>query len=76
MNGETEIMILKINHMYFAGLALIAIFWGSNFGISRWAMGVFPPEVFVFLRFGFALPFLFVILKWTEGYVRLRRGTC
>lgn len=47
----------------------MAIIWGVNFGISRWAMDVFPAEIFVLLRFGLALPFLFIILKLSEGSI-------
>lgn len=49
----------------------MAIIWGVNFGISRFAMEVFTPEIFVFLRFGLALPILFAILKFTEGSVKV-----
>lgn len=36
-------------------------------------MEVFSAEVFVFLRFGLALPILFGILKWTEGSVKVAK---
>jgi drug/metabolite transporter (DMT)-like permease len=36
-------------------------------------MDVFPAEVFVFLRFGLALPVLFLILKVTEGSVKVEK---
>ncbi|WHY03268.1 DMT family transporter [Neobacillus sp. DY30] len=58
---------------YYLGLIFVAIVWGINFGVSRWAMEVFPAEVFVFLRFGLALPVLFLLLKVTEGSVKVER---
>lgn len=62
---------MKSIQTYYLGLILVAIIWGVNFGISRFAMEVFAPEVFVFLRFGLALPILFAILKFTEGSVKV-----
>ncbi|MGO4541322.1 DMT family transporter [Paenibacillus sp. 2TAB19] len=53
----------------YAGLVLVAVIWGANFGISRLAMESFHPIVFSFLRFGVAIPFFFLILKLTEGNV-------
>ena len=61
------------NTYYYLGLIFVSIVWGINFGVSRWAMEVFPAEVFVFLRFGLALPVLFLMLKWTEGSVRVEK---
>ncbi|MBM7570419.1 DMT family transporter [Aquibacillus albus] len=63
--------MLKTNLVFYFGLILVSVIWGINFGVSRWAMEVFPAEVFVFLRFGLALPILFLILKWTEGSVKV-----
>ncbi|WP_078548740.1 DMT family transporter [Litchfieldia alkalitelluris] len=64
---------MKSNHLYFLGLIFVSIIWGANFGISRFAMDVFTPEVFVFLRFGLALPILFGILKLTEGTIKVEK---
>jgi drug/metabolite transporter (DMT)-like permease len=55
--------------IYYLGLALVAAIWGANFGVSRLAMDTFDPILFVFLRFGLALPFFFLILKLKEGSV-------
>ncbi|MFC5651324.1 DMT family transporter [Paenibacillus solisilvae] len=55
--------------IYYLGLALVAGIWGANFGVSRLAMDTFDPKLFAFLRFGLALPFFFLILKWKEGSV-------
>ncbi len=69
MEGEN----MKSTTFYYLGLIFVSIVWGINFGVSRWAMEVFPAEVFVFLRFGLALPVLFIILKWTEGSVKVEK---
>ncbi len=61
------------NAIYYVGLALVSIIWGMNFGISRWAMEDFPPEVFTFLRFGLSVPILFIVLKLMEGSVGVER---
>jgi drug/metabolite transporter (DMT)-like permease len=69
MEGEN----MTSNTFYYLGLIFVSVVWGINFGVSRWAMDVFPAEVFVFLRFGLALPVLFLILKWTEGSVKVEK---
>jgi len=69
MDGEN----MTSNFLSYFALIFVSIIWGINFGISRWAMEVFPAEVFVFLRFGLALPVLFLILKWTEGSVKVEK---
>lgn len=58
---------------HYLGLILVAIIWGSNFGISKLAMDSFHPIVFTFLRFGLAAPIFFILLKWREGSVRVER---
>jgi drug/metabolite transporter (DMT)-like permease len=55
--------------IYYAGLTLVSIIWGANFGVSRSAMETFDPILFSFLRFGLAVPFFFLILKVREGSV-------
>ena len=55
--------------IYYLGLAMVAIIWGANFGVSRAAMDTFDPILFAFLRFGLAIPFFFFILKIKEGSV-------
>jgi drug/metabolite transporter (DMT)-like permease len=57
--------------IYYAGLVLVSIIWGANFGVSRSAMETFDPILFTFLRFGLAVPFFFFILKIKEGSVGL-----
>ncbi|WP_100405469.1 DMT family transporter [Bacillus solitudinis] len=62
---------MKTNLIYYVGLILVAVIWGANFGISRWAMDVFSAEIFVFIRFGLAIPLLFLLLKLLEGSVKV-----
>ncbi|WP_226038137.1 DMT family transporter [Aquibacillus saliphilus] len=64
---------MRSNLIFYIGLILVSIIWGVNFGVSRWAMDVFTAEVFVLLRFGLALPFLFIILKITEGDIKVEK---
>ncbi|MRH42723.1 EamA family transporter [Aquibacillus halophilus] len=66
-------MNLTLKLIYYLGLILVSIIWGINFGVSRWAMEVFTAEIFVLLRFGLALPFLFIILKITEGNIKVEK---
>ncbi|RKN66142.1 DMT family transporter [Paenibacillus ginsengarvi] len=56
-------------YWYVAGLVAVAAIWGTNFGVSRLAMGTFDPALFTFLRFGLAVPFFFILLKLKEGSV-------
>lgn len=55
----------------YLALSSIAIIWGASFGINRMATAVLHPLLFVFLRFGLALPLLFMVLKITEGSVAI-----
>ncbi|SHN27509.1 DMT family transporter [Gracilibacillus kekensis] len=64
---------MKSNAIFYVGLIFVSVIWGVNFGVSRWAMEVFAAEVFVFLRFGLALPILFLVLKWTEGNLKVEK---
>ncbi|MFA9558841.1 DMT family transporter [Evansella sp. AB-rgal1] len=64
---------MKSNYPYYLGLILVSIIWGANFGISRWAMEVFTAEVFVFLRFGLAIPLLFMLLYKLEGSIMVEK---
>lgn len=65
--------LVKSHRLYYVGLAFVAVVWGANFGISRWAMEMFPAEIFTFLRFGLALPILFLLLKKIEGDVGIQK---
>lgn len=65
--------LAKSHRIYYLGLALVAVVWGANFGISRWAMTIFPAEIFTFIRFGLALPFLFLLLKKLEGDIKIEK---
>ncbi|XID92723.1 DMT family transporter [Paenibacillaceae bacterium WGS1546] len=56
---------------YYLGLTTVAAIWGANFGVSRSAMETFDPILFAFMRFGMAVPFFFLLLKWKEGSVGL-----
>lgn len=57
----------------YIGLMLSAAIWGVNFGISRMMMNSFSPVLAVFLRFAWAVPFLFIILKIKEGSIGVNR---
>ncbi len=64
---------MKSVYLYFVGLISVSIIWGANFGISRWAMDVISAEIFVFLRFGLAVPLLFLLLYKLEGSVKVEK---
>jgi drug/metabolite transporter (DMT)-like permease len=53
----------------YIGLVLVAAIWGINFGFSRIEMANFDPKLFAFLRFGVAVPFFFILLRFKEGSV-------
>lgn len=57
--------------VFYIGLAMVAAFWGMNFGVSRKGMETFDPVLFSFLRFAIAIPFFFLILKLKEGRIGL-----
>jgi drug/metabolite transporter (DMT)-like permease len=54
---------------YYVGLVLVAAIWGANFGFSRMEMENFNPILFAFLRFGLAVPFFFMLLRYKEGSI-------
>jgi drug/metabolite transporter (DMT)-like permease len=58
--------------LYIVGLLFVASIWGFNFGVSRLGMETFDAKLFVFLRFGIAVPILFLILWWREGNTGIR----
>jgi drug/metabolite transporter (DMT)-like permease len=62
---------LKLQNKLFnyMGLVLVAIIWGINFGFSRMEMAKFDPILFTFLRFGIAVPFFFLLLRYKEGSI-------
>jgi drug/metabolite transporter (DMT)-like permease len=53
----------------YIGLVVVAVIWGVNFGFSRMEMENFNPILFAFLRFGLAVPFFFMLLRYKEGSV-------
>jgi len=69
-NGD-DLYQMNKNLKYYAGLIAVAAIWGANFGVSRNALETFEPVLFTFLRFGLAVPFFFLLLKWKEGSVGL-----
>lgn len=64
---------MKRKMIYYLGLIFVSVVWGVNFGISRLGMEIFPAEIFVLLRFGLAVPILFLILKYKEGDVKVEK---
>lgn len=60
---------MKRNVLNYAGLVIVAVIWGTNFGIIRYAMESFNPILFALLRFGGSVPFFFVLLKYKEGSI-------
>ncbi|MBU9712598.1 DMT family transporter [Bacillus tamaricis] len=64
---------MKTNYLYYLGLIAVSIIWGANFGISRWGMDFFSAEIFVFFRFGLAIPVLFLLLYKLEGNIMVEK---
>lgn len=49
------------------------VLWAANFIVVKDAIATLPPVGFTMLRYGLASIALLVILRWTEGVVRLPR---
>jgi drug/metabolite transporter (DMT)-like permease len=49
------------------------IVWAANFIVVKDAVGTLPPVGFTFLRYSLASIALLVILRWSEGSIRLPR---
>jgi len=60
---------MERNRIYYIGLLLVAVAWGSNFAVSRLGMESFDPVLFTFLRFGLSVPLFFLLLRAKEGSV-------
>lgn len=55
-----------------ASLALMALIWGVNFSVVKWALQAFEPLGFNALRYTLASAFVFAVLRW-QGRLRLPR---
>lgn len=49
------------------------VVWAANFIVVKDTIATLPPVAFTFLRYGLASIALLVILRWSEGEVRLPR---
>ncbi len=49
------------------------VVWAANFIVVKDAIATLPPVAFTFLRYGLASFALLVILRWSEGEIRLPR---
>ena len=49
------------------------VVWAANFIVVKDAIGDLPPVGFTMLRYGLAWIALLVILRWSEGAIRLPR---
>lgn len=51
----------------------VMVVWAANFIVVKDAIATLPPVGFTMLRYGLAAIALLVILRWTEGEIRLPR---
>jgi len=51
----------------------VMVIWGANFIVVKGAIGMMPPVAFTFLRYALAAAALLVILRWSNGSIRLPR---
>lgn len=59
----------RSNWLYYTAVILVAVAWGTNFGVSRLAMDTFDPILFAFIRFAGAVPIFFLLLRMKEGSI-------
>ena len=64
---------MKHRSLVYLSLSLITVIWGASFGINRMATQVLHPLIFIFLRFGLAVPLLFIILWTKEGSILIAK---
>jgi drug/metabolite transporter (DMT)-like permease len=58
-----------------AGMLLVCLIWGINFGVMKLAIGQMPPLAFTAVRFLLASLLLWVVLRLTEGPLALPTAT-
>lgn len=56
-----------------AGVVAIMAVWAANFVAVKGAIELVPPVAFTFVRYALASAALLVLLRWSEGAVRLPR---
>jgi drug/metabolite transporter (DMT)-like permease len=49
------------------------VVWAANFIVVKDVIGILPPVAFTLLRYGLSAVTLLVLLRWSEGQVRLPR---
>jgi len=57
-----------------AGLLVVVTIWGFNFGVTKWALGQFPPLAFTAIRFLLAAALVALAVRLLEGSLALPRG--
>jgi drug/metabolite transporter (DMT)-like permease len=58
-----------------AGMLLVCLIWGINFGVTKLAIGQMPPLPFTAVRFAIASLLLWIALRVTEGPLALPAPT-
>jgi drug/metabolite transporter (DMT)-like permease len=58
-----------------AGMVLVCLIWGINFGVTKLAIGQMPPLPFTAVRFAIASLLLWIVLRVTEGPLALPAPT-
>ena len=58
-----------------AGMLLVCLIWGVNFGVTKLAIGQIPPLPFTAIRFAIASLVLWIVLRITEGPLALPAAT-
>lgn len=56
-----------------AAVLAVMVVWAGNFIVVKDVIAVMPPVAFTFLRYALASASLLVILRWSEGAIRLPR---
>ncbi len=76
--GATETptgrLVLTTDRRVIEALVLgVMVVWAGNFIVVKDAIAVMPPVAFTFLRYALAAVALMIILRWSEGAIRLPR---
>jgi len=53
-------LVARLSPLSIAGMMLLAVIWGLSIPVTKLGLGSVPPITFTALRFGFAVPFLFL----------------
>lgn len=73
LSGARVPRLLTDRRLVEASVVAVMIVWAANFIVVKGALAIMPPVAFTFARYMLASITLLLILRWSEGEIRLPR---